>query len=142
MKTEVRFDRLGIMAAHLEKGELGHLVFDFACFNRDYDDIGGQILPKPYSCGTNGCAIGECPIVWPGDWTFDRWGDPTLASAPFLTESEAAERWFGVTFRQYAHLFEPNEQQPHVFGGKTLVGNATCHEVAANIRAFIEKMQN
>lgn len=48
-------ERLLKLAEHLEVGELGHEVFDFTVY-------GG--------CGFAGCALGECPTVFPDDWAF------------------------------------------------------------------------
>lgn len=51
--------RLRKLADHLMHGKLGHKRFDFNEYNlpsEGFDEKG---------CGTAGCAIGECPIVFP-----------------------------------------------------------------------------
>lgn len=66
-------NRLLKLAAHLEKGKLGHKVFAFAYINAN---ARGLEL-KRNGCGTMGCAIGECPIAFPNDWRFHK-GRPVL----------------------------------------------------------------
>ena len=118
------------LAEHLERGQLGHKVFDFSTYNSN----GESSIYAP-ECGTNGCAIGECPILFPEDWKFDGYGMPILLNG-------SIRDFFGIDPEQYRHLFIPYEQQPEKFGGKILDGSATRYEVAANIRAFIERLAN
>ena len=118
------------LAEHLETGQLGHKVFDFSTYNSN----GASSNYAPV-CGTNGCAIGECPILFPEDWKFDNDGMPILLNG-------TVRDFFEITNEQYLHLFIPEDQQPEKFGGKILDGSATRYEVAANIRAFIERLAN
>lgn len=62
----IRTDRLRQLADHLLNGKLGHQIFNFAFYN-------DRFINK---CGTSGCAIGECPIVFPDDWIWTEDGDP------------------------------------------------------------------
>ncbi len=48
-------ERLLALADHLERGKLGHEKFDFGCYNNTDSNV----------CGTAGCGIGECPILFP-----------------------------------------------------------------------------
>lgn len=67
MKQPYR-NRLLKLAKHLQSGKLGHAMFDMTLWN----DV---TEPK---CGTSGCAIGECPIIFPRDWIFSTFGNPVL----------------------------------------------------------------
>jgi hypothetical protein len=60
-------ERLLKLANHLLTGELGHEYFEFSHFNH-----GKHHDPKKVEirCGSRGCALGECPIVFPEDWMF------------------------------------------------------------------------
>jgi len=127
----VRIARLRKLAAHLMHGKLGHDRFDFWSFN-----TGNQ------KCGTAGCAIGECPIVFPSDWMFEKlwYGTPVLRRGnmrnlhPFIS----AEVFFGITAEECGHLFNPGFQIPALYGGKRLGGKATRYKVAHNIDEFIK----
>ena len=134
METGIRFDRLETLAQHLETGVLGHEEFDFSDYNTGpLNEVG---------CGTAGCAIGECPIIWPGEWAFCynlplmKGLEPRISNVVLSTTT-----WFGITEEMDNHLFYAGCQYIEVFGGKMLVGAATRYDVASNIRAFIEKMK-
>ena len=126
--------RLKKLADHLINGKLGHKKFDFNDWNR-----GNREQPaEPYKCGFAGCAIGECPIVFPLDWKFDEYADPVLRRS-WLGITDSAESFFGIDYEAVRHLFMPNCQTPEVYGGKRLGGNATAKRVGENILAFLEK---
>jgi hypothetical protein len=125
--------RLEKLATHLEKGKLGHDKFDFSA------------LHDVTSCGTAGCALGECPTVFPRQWKLSGsyHPDPRLRrtrKAPGDSFCDA-EYFFGLTGSEAMHLFHPNEQNTDAFGGKHLGESATRRQVASNIRAFIKKME-
>ena len=141
----IRFDRLAQIADHLEKGQLIHPVFDFRYFNTCDDDETPLPPHAPPHCGTNGCAVGEFPAIWPQDWHFDT-KDP-FSALPRLrhahnkhVESDVCD-WLGLDMNAYYHLFVPSSQEPGDFGGQVLYRDATKDQVAANIRAFIATMQ-
>lgn len=125
--TQEHIDRLAKLAEHLEKGQLGHVRFDFSTIND---------TESPH-CGTAGCALGELPIVWPNLWSWNYAGLPTLKDVGESIFS-GARIFFGLSSVETFHLFYPDEQLTDVYGGKDLDDNATRYEVAANIRAFIE----
>lgn len=124
--------RLLKLADHLEKGKLGHKRFDFSQYNN---------VLKP-ECGTAGCAIGECPIVFPSNWKFDERGAPVLKrfrrANPVFQTINSGEIFFDLDDNEFAHLFTPEQQLPDTYGGKILTSKATRKQVAANIRAFVE----
>lgn len=128
----IRFDRLRQLAEHLETGTLGHETFDFSQYNN----------VEKNKCGTAGCAIGECPILWPKSWRFDSIGLPYLKERKEFDPYRSGMEWFGIDSSEYCHLFLPEEQMTWEFGGKHLNDNATRYEVAANIRAFIGRMED
>lgn len=128
-------ERLYMLANHLLDGELGHLEFYFGLLNS------GSMGNKKHPCGTMGCAIGECPIVFPEFWAWraDYSGDEF---EPRLRGSKNdwicdVEKFFNVTAEERRHLFHPGEQIPDRFGGIYLKNKASSQQVANNIFEFI-----
>lgn len=122
--------RLLKLAEHLETGKLGHDRFDFEHYHQEE------------SCGYAGCAIGECPILFPRHWRFDQTNDPVLRHRDHSTStSDAAQSFFKLSEEEESHLFHANFQDPSKFGGRRLGPRATRYQVAANIRAFVEKIE-
>lgn len=156
--------RLLKLTTHLEKGKLIHEKFDFTSFNISIDEAKRKKwneyyklsyeeqrlnshpveyleTPKPYSCGTAGCALGEMPTVDKKNWNFDKQAMPHLKGTrmgPF----ESAIKYFGLPKGAAWHLFSPHSQQKKDFGGRILGDKAKPKQVAANIRAFIAKMES
>lgn len=124
--------RLLKLANHLLKGELGHEDFYFGAYNSgEYGEKG---------CGTRGCAIGECPIIFPRDWVFAKEYNvysPVLKSvakdimAISQPEIRSGMEWFDLTRREYDSLFLPIE------GGGKLSTNASREAVANSIIDFV-----
>lgn len=135
--TQEHIDRLAKLAEHLEKGQLAHEHFDFSVFN----DTNSS------ECGSAGCAIGECPAIWPDRF---RWvdGGPYMSTGLVMDNLHPEEidddfvtpgaKFFGLGEKEWQHLFLPYDQRPELFGGIELAEKATRYDVAANIRAFIE----
>ena len=134
--STIRFDRLKELAGHLETGQLAHERFDFSCYNANEDGSDLEIG----ACGTLGCAIGEFPAIWPEEFS---WHGGGIASAKMKIWNglDLAVCWLGIYLDAVEHLFFPLEQEPSLYGGRRLGPDATRHEVAANIRAFIEKFE-
>lgn len=125
--------RLLKLAKHLKHGKLGHKKFDFGTYNN----------VSVAKCGTAGCALGECPILWPRYWKFTTTGvtRPQFQDS-FFSEGDSAKEWFGLSEEESNHLFYPRGQQPEKFGGAgELPGSATRKQVAANMVAFIKKKE-
>jgi hypothetical protein len=126
MFDKVHAARLTQLADHLESGKLGHDLFDFNTYH------------NAQPCGTSGCAIGECPTLWPRHWE--------MTIGPILRDfqkgvcsiEESACWWFGIDEREFRHLFMPYGQEPRLYGGTHCHQDVTRYEVAANIRAFLE----
>jgi len=140
MENKIRFDLLEQLADHLDRGQLGHEVFDFSTWNschRVHSDY------APNGCGTNGCSIGECPILWPDKWTFHEWNRrPILIGSGLLPITSAAE-FFGLSIEDCNYLFTPmGTITTHpITCGTQLPRTATRYEAAAHIRDYITKMQ-
>lgn len=128
MKT-IRFDHLQKIAQHLQTGKLGHKEFDFRTYNS----------AETKTCGTAGCAIGECPIVF-SEWHFSETGEPCLKKDPNQKPYTSGREFFGLNVKQFDHLFCPFMQKPE-FGGIELNADATKEQVAGNILAFCEAMK-
>lgn len=145
------------LAQHLETGTLGHAVFDFHIFNsntsKEYSPDGRAYrVPSEREpgdgprnvCCTNGCAIGECPIVFPDAWHFDSTGQPSLRSFDAtkvigwsLHPVHNAADFFGISNADAKFLFMPvNDYHPLDTVGR-LPNNATKEQVAARIRAYV-----
>ena len=141
----MREDRLLILAAHLEFGMLGHEVFDFKVFNQNINN-------KPVKvgeCGTKGCALGECPIIWPEYWKFKY--APVLKNLNFDADDhratiQSAVSFFDITIYEVEVLFLPiHTLFPLEIGGKK-IGlpklSASRYEVAKHIKRFVELKLN
>jgi len=133
----INYKRLQKLEAHLRKGKLAHKKFDFGCFNHGtkikwnyYGDTNTNV------CGTAGCALGEAPAVFK-EW---KWDDDIVVlkknSNGFAFSD--AETFFGLTEDQVEHLFNPNGQSTHLYGGRNADIDAGRVEVANNIRDFIK----
>lgn len=119
--------RLLKLAQHLETGKLGHEEFNFMVYNsfRNESDRG-------QTCGYAGCAIGECPIVFPDEWEFSWSGRPMLKTYSSVG-LEAAEDFFEICPKTCRFLFVARMYD------NMLEENATRYQVATNIRAFVAK---
>ncbi len=121
--------RLLALADHLESDKRGHDRFDLGVFSTS----------RPYirNCETAGCALGECPYVFPDHWQFDNACHPVLKgsskNSPFLD----ADKFFDLKGSSWCHLFSPDGQNTKIFGGKVLNRDATPQEVAHNIREYV-----
>jgi hypothetical protein len=153
----IRIGRLLKLAKHLETTrKLIHKNFSFSIFNSADSapaltgmfDATKARRSKKYGCGTSGCAIGECPAVFP-EWSFQEFGTyilpvldgmtPSDITEPFKVCSASAVRFFGLTKKESNHLFYPYRQDIVRYSGRSLEGDATAKDVASNIRAFVRE---
>lgn len=132
----MRKARLLKLADHLDKGKLIHKEFYFG----KYNDGPLQNIGKIKNCGTRGCAIGECPAVFPEHWKFADSFDPILKNSETGSPVEDAEYFFDIDYNEYSHLFLPTCQHTQKFGGKSTDDTTTRKQVASNIRAFVKRM--
>lgn len=114
-------ERLLKLADHLLYGKLGHKVFDFRYYNN-------TMSPE---CGTSGCAIGECPIVWPEDWGWTSMGNPILKNVLDYTDitRSSAMKFFDIYYCTFDFLFTPR----YCTESGELLDTATKEEVAQHI---------
>lgn len=131
-------NRLRELAEHLQNGELGHKHFDFSSYNIGPVNDNG--------CGTSGCAIGECPIIWPEYWTFKpNWKDddikalPALIKNPDLHVMDAGSLFFDINKREFCQMFVPRSQE---LFGMPLEDDATKEEVAEGIIEFCNRYES
>ena len=121
--------RLLKLAAHLETGKLGHEVFDFSTYNGRY-----SIGPH---CRTRGCAIGECPIVWPFYWRFSRRGQPCNRLGQETLTEIYTEHFFSLrNYDEEYGLFAPGDDSTP-WNTRRLTRSATKEQVAAGVRRYI-----
>lgn len=133
-------DRLLKLATHLKEGKLGHKKFDFTWLNHDPKKSEQGLT---YECGTLGCALGECPIVFPRQWKFDdtEGCEPNPILRKDTNSGDSfwdAEHFFGLNDNESGHLFAPGCQTVSKYGGKHLGNKATKIQVANNILAFLK----
>ncbi len=123
-------ERLLKLADHLEWGKLGHDEFTII----RYSDFN---FCRP--CGTTGCAIGECPFLFPDKWEFSGCAPILIGGDKSLNPIIFAMEFFGATKQEASHLFVEDAQETIRYGGQRLFENATKEEVAANIREFVKR---
>jgi hypothetical protein len=131
--------RLLKLIRHLERGKLGHPVFDFGVWDEG---------KKVNGCRTNGCALGECPVIFPRHWKFKRAKYHRNNSIPILKRSVrnhhhpdhfdtvivSASLFFGVTYYEAFRMFTPD--------GANLSYAAKRNTVARHLRKFLPKKKS
>ena len=136
--NKIQANRLRKLADHLMYGQLGHKVFDFSKINWISS---GQEFDKK-GCGTNGCAIGEMPIVFPRIFMFgitnnrSKFVDRIKESG--RRRAADIEGFFGLNWVERYHLFHPNSQNPKICRGKKLGLRARKESVANNMYEFLK----
>jgi hypothetical protein len=101
--SKLHRERLLKLAKHLENGRPGgHEVFDFSIWSVGPVGYGRQ-------CGTSGCALGECPTLFPDQWFLTPRGpnawDVMCGNKRNL---DGAEYFFGLRFPEASALFTSN----------------------------------
>jgi hypothetical protein len=137
LDSQIYLERLETLAFTLMYNSLHHKRFDISMYSNH----------APDHCDSRGCALGECPSLFPKDWEWSDYydGDKKLPSFPTLKEYhnlrawECAKIYFGISLIEAYHLFRSDSQYPNVFGGKHISFDATRDDVANNIRDFIKK---
>lgn len=146
----IRFDRLQKVVTHLKGDKIGHAKFDFSKFHQE-----PTFLNKIFGhCGSNGCAIGELPLIFPQSWEFcpitsnfdgtligkgiRRKGTPSMVTGKVRT---SVEEFFGLNQAEAIHLFWPENQTrswlPPSRDGEALHKDASKAEVVENMEYFI-----
>jgi hypothetical protein len=119
--TYPNFERLEKLANHLLFGEIHLDVFNFAEIRKEYehnifadneDDAWvkqcDNLTERIHSCGFAGCAIGELPALFPGEWTYTDFGYPKLKENRYYNVYVHTERFFNLCEDDCALLFAPN----------------------------------
>jgi len=132
--------RLLKLAAHLEKGNLGHKKFDFSVINTNCYEDGLYDSPGPSKCGTHGCGLGECPVVFPRQWRF-LGTEAVLRNEPLVGASNrtfcSAQIFFAVNAGESLALFSPESFRP--WAPNVYLGDSTTRkQEARNIRQFVK----
>lgn len=139
---EIRFDRLQQLADHLRYGNLGHAKFDFSVLHNKatlFQKFRGH-------CGSNGCAIGELPMVFPAHFSYRKGADgsPQIhqTGVGFLLKRAMICNFFQITNEDLEHLFYPNgqitSQLPPRRSSLKLDKFSSREDVAENIEWFIK----
>lgn len=103
---------------------------------RDIVDPRKELRPKEGFCGTVGCAIGHCPLVFPrhAEYKNDGYGWSVGAKDTDASDDETNFHWagtfFGLTRTEVAYLFDPGFYPGDRQGVKS---------VANRIRYFVRK---
>lgn len=112
----------------------------------DFDEHNGSANPISYDengCGTVGCKLGQCPLLW-GEWIYsENHFLPILKDTTFCTVDpieESAMLWFSLTESEVLHLFYPDCQNTN--WSDLLVKTSTEEQVNAHILRFVEQKRN
>jgi hypothetical protein len=110
--------------------------------------VGKDKPRKELDCGSTGCAMGWCPVVFP---SLVKYGpldnfNPDEPTRDVLMKGRnyggylsTAEELFGLTFSEAIGLFNPNDQG--YINEPSLGHKATPKQVASMIRRFVKKRQ-
>lgn len=134
----MRKKRLLKIVDHLLHGQIGHEVFDFSRLNYHKK----KEVHCINCCGTNGCAMGELPFIFPDEWEF-RNAKVLLKKGSSLTGMEDIEKFFKISKEEIIGLFYPDRYR--IWSETILPKTATKEEVAQGILDFIswkEKLKN
>ncbi len=127
MQTQKLLD----LAEHLEFGKLGHDDFAFHTWScKVKEKVKGKNV-----CKTLGCAIGECPTLFPEDWRFS--GDLRPLYRDNIGTINSTMDFFKINRDEAEHLFIPMYQMTWLYGGDKLFGDSSKKQVADNIRTFV-----
>ena len=133
-------DRLLKLAEHLENGRPGgHVEFYFGDWHRPLPPDERATPQEPTHCGTLGCAVGECPVLWPEEWAFID-GYPRLRSVLGISSViGSAASFFGINIEDTVCLFTPGEYRWwwEPITASVLRSTASAEDVAESIRMYV-----
>ncbi len=123
--TPIQRKRLEKLERHLRSGKLFHERFVLMTWNAGPGAGNG--------CGTEGCAIGECPGLFPEDWY---WQEGMRDATPMLRKATGAFGVYGV----FGAVFDFFGAPPELFrSGSRLPHRATRFQVADAIRDYLKE---
>lgn len=144
--THLQLDRLEKLAKHLKKGKLAHDTFNFAEVNDTSSGLTSRVRYAERGCGTNGCAYGEIPKLWPKQfrWSSD-YVEPTFTLRGVVNGRnmfEVCRSWFGLSDGETYLLFVPvvDRSKVHIpkdSGCRVQRASATFQQVGNNIMRFV-----
>jgi hypothetical protein len=111
--------------------------FDLSCIVH-VDDRNNQQLTKSYAfkegaCGSVGCAIGWCPVVFPRSCKYHKNMYVVSKEDQSIMDFEFAIEHFGISMAQAKYLFMPDAYHRSKRGPKS---------VASRIRNFVKNNGN
>lgn len=137
MKSEIRVDRLRILANHLLRGKLGHKKFNLKVLNVE----NGRTIYG--HCGTEGCAAGELPIAFPNEWQF---GDTDYKVVSLKTGKSCGDwmdikEFFKIKQTHLTTLFFSEDYSGGIPQMERLKKNASKTAVAKNMIKFCQLVE-
>ncbi len=121
-------------------------IFDFSTWNSK-NSIWKTALG--IRCGTNGCLLGNAPLVWPNEWEYGmemgsdnkkcKWAPNLKSNRGVNSVLASGVEWFGISMAQAEHIFQVNKQvsmfgnTPHI----VLKGDASLQDVITVLDRFI-----
>lgn len=156
--------RLLKLADHLSSRKLGHTTFDYGTWGTFEQSTDPKVTKRSkeqfkVSCSTSGCALGECPTLFPRLWEYGKLNDNalekikqygTLDISPNLKKgsngapTEDAAEFFGVGMQVATLLFHPDEEYWNEEGEQVLVapdGGVNKRTVAKHIRKVVKLIE-
>lgn len=146
MDNQLTIQRLEAIVWHLRHGEPLHPNFRFSVLSC------GEFRETRYgTCGTNGCAIGEFPAIFPKCFKYNSVGVLCDRAGRYVGTEELIrflkidERVFFTLFfpaygPEYIDLYVANKAEEK--GCKQLDADATKLQVAKNIQGHIDWLKN
>ena len=89
-----------------------------------------------FDCGTSGCKIGECPLIWE-EWRYWYTGDCLEPAINNLFLAESIEFWFLINSAESDYLFQPKKLGHHT-PKIALPATATAEQVNERILNFVK----
>ncbi len=129
-RTEIQTERLRTLSRELRN--VKPEAFDMLFLNK------GD--PSKLGCGSTACAIGHCPVFFPGDWRFDYLGGHIYAELIEASSSgfrQQACEYFGLEMEIACDLFDPEDSESYGMP----IEDITPSDVANRIDALLAETQ-
>lgn len=134
--TRVGKQRLLKLANFLENLPASQFNLDVIVEAESLNKVPSKTTVKQKTCGTAGCGIGYCPVVFRDvKYSEDSYDGEIVVKFPNCedlddTNFNGAEQFFGITYKQAEYLFMPGAYHVSKRGPKS---------VAARIKAFVNR---
>lgn len=138
-KTHVK--RFTELIAYLEQPDYPK-HFNFNHFKLEADELPLSVIGTRPACSTSGCALGDCPTLFPKQWHFYQ-GVPALIGrgSAYMTEAYySAALFFGMTEMESDTLFKPGSGSIDVCGKRLfrMPLLSTRFDVAKNLKRYLK----